>query len=383
MRVDLRVTLACLGAFWATSLVACGDDAEPSPGGPVPSSSSVGSGNVGQGGGGGVGGDPTSSGQGGALPTPPVYLGIATAPLGAGAIPPAEAQLAELTTLAAGVRAVRIDVPWDAFDAETLEDRVARHADEERQVMVSLAVVDRLRALRPEATGALAWDDPAVVAALQADVAAIAALAEGEVDVIALGADVDAYLAAQPGEAAALASLLTSGLTVVPSTTLAGVGLSSSALDGPIASAVQPLVDASTALVVSYRPGEAGASAAAATPAKDLDAMTEVAGERPVVLSAVAFASSGEGRSEESQRQSLDGFFAALRPRRAAFPYLVVEQLHDLAPERCASLAAGQGEDPEGPWATHRCHLGLRTAEGEPKAVWIRMLQATAELALP
>src|SRR5690606_19377456 len=114
------------------------------------------------------------------------------------------------------------------------------------------------------------------------------------------------------------------------------------------------------------------------------DALTAAAADRPVLLAEVAFPSgSALGASEESQRQALDAFFAALEPRRTRVPWILVHQLHDLDEAACESLAAAQNEEPEGPWASYACHTGLRTHDDEPKAAWGRFLEATARFASP
>jgi hypothetical protein len=89
------------------------------------------------------------------------------------------------------------------------------------------------------------------------------------------------------------------------------------------------------------------------------------------------------GSSEGMQRSRLDSFFAALEPRRAAFPVIIVHQLHDLDEAGCDALVSAHGLPPNDVFGNYMCHAGLRAADGTPKEAWPRFMQASAHYAHP
>ena len=80
----------------------------------------------------------------------------------------------------------------------------------------------------------------------------------------------------------------------------------------------------------------------------------------------------------ELQRSQFDSFFAALDPRRATFPLVVINQLHDVDPARCDMLVEAQGMTTGDPYGTYLCSTGLRDADDIEKAAWPRFLAAAA-----
>lgn len=300
--------------------------------------------------------------------------------------------LADLQVLAAGARTVVLEIPFDAVDAQALASDVERYAERDLSVVVQLLVVDRRvsRSPFPQAE----WDDPAVQMALADAVATIAAAGAKpdtmngdvlvpEVDAVVLGRDVGVYLDDNPDQSTSLKSLLTSGVAALEGEGIAsGIGLS---YRQPATDDDLELASKGTRLTMSYFPAlSAEASTEPVTPGQALDAMIELAGGRPIILTAVGMSSATDAGSDETQQQQrLGGFFTGLEPRREAISMVVIHQLHDLDTAGCAELATSRGEEVDGEWSAVVCETGLRGHDGLPKAAWTPFLQAAANLSSP
>ncbi|MCC6557147.1 MAG: hypothetical protein IT372_29695 [Polyangiaceae bacterium] len=393
MRSFLRCVIAALAASALAVLASCDDGAaDPPPGGP------------GTGGGAGTpydggtsdadgGGGGTSADAGDAGVTP-VLVGVTPSPRSDDGEPTAGDRLeAELTTFAVGVRAVVVtralrdlqdDAAWAALDA--LGDLYAAH---DKRVLFDLTIVDRAADGRPAPLDALAWDDPAVALAVHQAIDGVLARFGGQLSYLALGRDVDVYLADHPDERAAFEALAAgacahaSGSPAAPEGLRVGVGFS---FDGAGADpSFAPLLDAGDVAVLSHVPGRAaGQAAPASTVAGALDAMTALAGGRPVVLRGVGYPSSlAAGGSEEKQRLFFRTLFDALAPRRAAFELINVVELHDPAPAACDAYAVAQGEPSGGPFASFSCSLGLFDQGATARPAWLEVASGAAAFATP
>ncbi len=366
-----------------------GDVLTPRP----PSSTAVGGAPSASSAGGAGGGEASSSSAGGAKPSFPVRLGLRANPSTAPVAPGDDAALlADLQALAAGVRVVVIEVPFDDVDAAVIATEVERYRGRGLSVVVQLLVVDRRVSRNPYPS--FDWSDAVVQSALDAAVTAIVAAGQMPdpmdpntmlpgVDAVILGRDVGVYLDDNPGEAASLSAFLAGGVTALQDASIpVGIGLS---YRQPATANDVGLAQQGDLLAMSYFPALAVDSPTeVATPGQDLDAMIELADERAIFLSAVGFSSAlATGMDETQQRQRLAGFFTALEPRREKVSTVVVHQLHDLDDDGCTALAAARGEAPTGTWADVVCGTGLRASDGSAKASWGRFLEAAASLSSP
>lgn len=333
---------------------------------------------------GGAGAESNGGGEGGA--PSPVWLGVTAN----GATDTASSAVeAQLTVLAAGARGAVLSRRWSDLDEDELTLAATLHADHDVRLLVELAVVDRAFDARPEGLDAVPWDDPSVEAAALASIDTMVAAAGDTLLAVSLGRDVDVYLERNPAEQVALVALLTAAVdhtrsSVGPEVHV-GVGLTSGVLDDPSA-AVDELVALGDAAILSHRPGfELGEDPSSQPPiASALDAMMDRFPTRPVLLSAVSFPTDGEVSStEEEQRAFYEGFFAALEPRRAAFPLVNLERLNDVHESACESWAIDQGETLQSTVAAYRCSTGLWAEGGVPKTAWPEVLAGMARFASP
>jgi hypothetical protein len=340
-----------------------------------------------------VGGESGGGGMGasdGGTPVPevdPVFLGISANGIGQNGMPPTAADdlLAELTVYAAGVRSMSVDLPWDSVDAQSvasLKLRVDTFVDKGLTVVVNLLLVDGASPHQPMGVGT--WDAATSVTALEQSLDLLVAELGASMQTIVLGRRVDAYLAANPAEVDALTTLLQAGIDHLSTTSsLRAVGLGfAGETPTPTYSALLALGDIA---VISYLPGLGLAEFPVDTSAaNDLDIMMALAAGRPIYLLPVGYPSDpAVSSSADLQVGQLDAFFAALDPRRASFPLVVVHQLHDLDQASCDALLAAQGIMSGDPFGSYLCSTGLRGADDAPKLSWPRFLQGSAHFARP
>jgi hypothetical protein len=321
----------------------------------------------------------------------PVYMGLtpnAAGPDG-GAPTAADIALADLTALAAGVRAVVLELAWadlDPNDLSALTARVDTYRARNQQVVVALLVVDGNLSHRPPAFDGLAWDDPAMVVAMETSLDAIVTALGDQLHGLVIGRRNDAYQASHPGEAAALQTFLTLALTHLKQTTpelLRAAGLSF--VGSELTPSYQTLASLGSCLALAYLPGLGEAPLPAdISPVNDLDEMIELAANQPILLQAVALGTAPTlGSSEAVQLQFFEAFFAAIASRRAAFSVINVHQLHDLVGDACEAQVVAQGHTPGDPFADYLCTTGLRADPENPKAAWFGFLEASAQFAAP
>jgi hypothetical protein len=365
---------------------------------------------VGVDGGGGVGAFMPDGGADDAdadMPTPPYDAGDAgPAPVLLGVTPTPETKspagptasdelAADLTAVAAGVRSVVISRSFQEVVDNGLEDAAAKaafYAKHKKRVLFNLAFVDRNRDARPAELASLPFDDEVVVAKMESAIDKVLGELGEHLSVLTFGRDVDVFIEAHADQGEAIAYLAARACDYARQSPSAPPGLRLGVAASFIGTAAKPdallpLMAASDVVALSYVPGEDGAPPALTSEvATHLDQMIATAAtlQKPIVLQAVGYPSGPEPQSSpEKQRLFYETFFAALHPRRAAFAWVNVHELHDRWPEACASYAEEQGEPQDGALASFTCSLGLFTAAGEEKPAWGEVLEGAATFASP
>jgi hypothetical protein len=389
----------CLGAFSAAAAGACATDSVEGD----PFSNPVGAGGAGAVdggagmGGSGGGGTGSTAGSGGA--PSPVVVSISANPLvDEGTIAgPADVAEAEIVAYAAGARGAVHSWEWRSSDPDgpggeieldAMTAAAQRARDLGRIPMLELLVLDAERDLRPAALAGLAFDDPLVVAALEATLDTALTVYDGELVAIALGRDVSAYLEDHPDDRAPLTALFDSAADFVlahpaaPPGVSVGVGMRfKDAVSQP--SLHKELLLVGSATVLGYVAGLEGSLRDPAFVAADLDAMTALAASRPVVLTPGYPSAPEAGSSEEQQALFYRTLFEALDARRDAFHFVNAFRLYDVPDSACAAEVEELGEDPFGPFAGAWCSLGIRRPDGSAKPVWSDVLAGLATFASP
>lgn len=327
----------------------------------------------------------------------PVLVGITPTPASDAPDGPTEGQAfaAMLTTVAAGARSAVITRTWSDVAANGVADVVPEidfFTQHKMRVLFNLAFVDRKRDGRPPDLSGLPWGDPAVREALDAAIDSILNEVGEHLDVLTLGRDVDVFLQAHPEDGDALIGLASHACEHAHASSAAPPGLRlavAGSFDGIAAEpdALKALAHLGDVIALSYIPGQSGELVAPTTEvANHLDQMIALATEvnKPIVLQAVGYPSDPFMQSSAVKQQLFfEAFFGALLPRRAAFPWVNIHELHDRWPKACASYAEGQGEPADSSTASFACSLGLFTSSGEEKPAWAEVLEGAATFASP
>lgn len=326
----------------------------------------------------------------------PVLVGITPSPKGNDKGEPTAGDKfeAKLTTIAAGVRAAILGASFRDVaaggEAAVIADATF-YEQKGKDVIFNLAFVDRKTDLRPPELAGLAWDSPEVKAAFQATIDSLLPKMGSSLSALTLGRDVDVYIDAHPNEREAIegfvehAAAYTRGHPAAPPGLRVGAAVS---FDGAAASpspSYEALLAASDVAVIAYLPGVAkGEVTPVGEVAGALDSMIAAAAGKPILLQAVGYPSDPLAQSSpEKQRLFFETFWGALAPRRSAFAWVNVFELHDRGATSCASYAEAQGEPPDGSAAAFFCSLGLFTWAGEEKPAWIDVVKGVAAFASP
>jgi hypothetical protein len=324
----------------------------------------------------------------------PVLLGVTPNPRGDGAPAIGDVIDARLTVIASGARAVVIrrlpaeltsDAAWSQLQIEA-----STYGKNGIVVNFVFAVVDGNARGLEEAISGLAWNDTTLLKAMYARIDQIMARLGGTAPYFIVGRDVDIFLAAHPDERPALEAFLLELVSYVRTHSLAppnmrvGVGFSFAGATSPDPS-WSTLLAASDIAACSYLPGLGTESAGlASNVAADADALVVSAQGKPVVIEALGYPSSDVvGGSDTKQALFFESVFTVLGTRRAAFAFVNIDELHDLASGRCADRATFQGKAVDGLWATYSCSLGLFASDGQPKSSWQVVVNGAAAFALP
>ena len=115
--------------------------------------------------------------------------------------------------------------------------------------------------------------------------------------------------------------------------------------------------------------------------ARDFIAMRSFAGGKPLLLQEVGFpAAASNGSSQALQAAFVTQVFAAWKQQGGQIPFLNFFLLHDFTPQMCADFGVYYGAAGSQPFTDFLCTLGLRQADGTPRAAWAT-LQAEARAA--
>ncbi len=304
---------------------------------------------------------------------------------------------AVLVALAAGARAVVLDVRW--ADLPLTAEAWARLgslgtylAAERKLLLLSVATVDARADQRPVGHQVHAWSSVMVQQAMHDLIDRMFATFGPELAYVSLGMEVDRYLAANPSEALAFTGFMTQALTYgrehpnKPQGTSLGVTWSTEAwAKGEESLHRGALVEASDVVMLAHdgldeaklvrEPGES---------IVHLREAVEVIDDKPVVLHRVSYSTSKLiGGSRAHQSAFVTQLFDLVREKRARIPFVGVATLHDPSLESCSRFV--QARDPANSEELYAfwCNVGLRTRQGEAKEAFSAFLSGAPAFLSP
>lgn len=197
----------------------------------------------------------------------------------------------------------------------------------------------------------------------------------GHVKYLSIGNEVDMYLSQHGGEWAAYKSFYQDALAYTRSAlpgVKVGVTATFAGAGGNSQANVSDLNKTSDILVLTYYPlGGGYRPQAPSTGGQDLAKMVSMAQGRQIVLQEVGYPTSSQlGSSEQNQAAFIASALKAWQAVGGSIPFLNIYELHDVAPDTCNQLAGSYGLGNDASFKAYLCTLGLRKADGTPKAGW-------------
>lgn len=232
----------------------------------------------------------------------------------------------------------------------------------------------------PSDLAALPFDDPGVLARMRRLLDNTIGANRGAIRYLSLGNEVDVYLGQRPGEVAAYAAFLRDAAqyarTLDPAIQV-GVTLTAAGAMGAQQALLRTLNDGITDVVVmTYYPLDLQANGRfvvrnPSTVGPDVTRMLALAGAKPLVLQEAGYPSApGVGASQALQTEFMRNLAASWRAADRRMPYVNVFALHDFSPTLCDTLVAFYQLGNNASFRDYLCSLGLRAADGTPKAAW-------------
>jgi hypothetical protein len=328
----------------------------------------------------------------------PVVVGLYPTPVEAEGEDVVTAQAeAVLVSLASGARAMVVEVGWEQLSQDGswahLETMASYLAQERKQVLLSIPVVEALADGRPETLQGHAWSSAAVRDSVRVLIDQVFTRLGPEVAYVSLGLEVDRYLEANPLEAQAFATFLVDALAYGtshasrPEKTVLGVTWSTDAWLKAGSPERDALVEASGVVMLAHHGmnGTDGAQRSDEAVEQIRSAVEAVESEdRLVVLHRVASTTSALlGGSEADQAAFFRGVFELVQEKRSTIPFVGVAMLHDPSPESCFAFA--RAREPSGSAGLYAfwCSAGMRTGQGAPKESFTAFAQGASGFLSP
>jgi hypothetical protein len=307
---------------------------------------------------------------------------------------PAEALV---TAMAAGARGFVLAERWSELAGSSkpvspawkgIADQAALLRSNGRVVLFSIRTVNATIDERPVDIKASAWNSLATLGRMHDLLDETFATFGSELGYLSVGNEVDRYLDTHPGERDAFVAFALDAIAYArehpkrPSDLVVGVTWSAGTWLGkstqPAAS--EKLAAASAGLMVAYDPlDDALRARAPLEAAAQVASLADLVPGKPIVVERVGYPSSRLiSGGEASQAQFVDGLFAAIKDRRARFPFVAVSALHDPPPEECLGYGTAEGQAGSAELYAFWCSTGLRTRTGAAKLAFASYLAGAA-----
>lgn len=248
-------------------------------------------------------------------------------------------------------------------------------------VLLTLKVLDTNNRTTPPDLASLAFDAPEIEGRFHALLDTLKPHLGPRVRYLSIGNEVDVYLAANPKTFDAYARFYADAVTYVHAT-LPGVSVGVTAtFEGSrsgFAAKMAQLNRSSDVVVMTYYPlGPRFVPRPPSTAKPDIAQMLSVSSGRPLVLQEVGYPSATRlSSSEGTQGEFAAQVMAAWHAAGAQIPLLNWFALGDLTTEVCDTFTHYYALPGDANFAAYLCSLGLRRADGVPKASWQAFLNA-------
>lgn len=320
---------------------------------------------------------------------PPSQPGTASRVLSISAMPrttpPTTAQdYADAAALArsAGAKGGMLTTTWSALEPtigvrryEQFKKDLSAHIAEDDAVCIGLQVINTTTREMPADLKDLDWTNLKLRARFRSVIDSLVPVLDSRVKYLSIGNEVDVYLNSHPEEwnpyLEFYAEMVRYVHSIVPWVKVGVTGTFdgvSKKVSGPMSS----LNYYSDVWIFTYYPLNADFTPRAPEGVfADVQRMTALAGSKPVVIQEAGYpASDSLGSTEGEQATFVRNLFSAWYAQRARIPFLNYFLLHDFPADLCDSLAGYYGLAGNRNFREYLCSLGLRKADGTPRAAW-------------
>lgn len=320
-------------------------------------------------------------------------LGIAPYPRSVPPPQPSDLVAAVDSTIAIGARGIVQTFPWSALEPDSARLNVQKLIDDVRYarsrgltVLLGIQTINTVKREVPADLATVPWDDVRMMRRFERLLDALQPVL-GEITYLTVGNEVAGYLG-RAAEWPAYTRFLTQ---VVAATRRRAprvkVGATLEYVDAATQTAnTRALIAVGDVAIFTLYPFNLGGfTVAPPTIAGTLfDNMLVLAGDKPVVLQELGFpASAMNGSSDALQAAFFTEAIAAWRARSNRMPFVSLFMLHDFSAQQCADLSAYYNLPNQPTFTSFLCTLGLRTADGTPRAAWSAVRTATGWLRTP
>jgi hypothetical protein len=288
---------------------------------------------------------------------------------------------AVLVALAAGARAVVVELKWSDLPLTAGEwarlGALGAYLNAERKhLLLSVAAVDARADERAIGLRIHAWTSLVVQQAMQDLIDRLFATFGSELAYVSLGMEVDRFLAAHPSQGTDFASFMAHALTYgrghpnKPERTSLGVTWSTEAwVSGEENLHRDALAEVSDVVMLAHCGlDEAKLVRAPGDSIAQLREAVKAIEEKPVVLHRVSYSTSSLiGGSRAGQSAFVTQLFGLVQEQRERIPFVGVATLHDPSLESCLSYAQARDPGSSAELYAFWCNVGLRTRQGEAK----------------
>ena len=278
------------------------------------------------------------------------------------------------------VRAITLSRKWSelepspgVYQTDELQRAVVHLGAMGFRILLTIQTIDTNNLTMPPDLANRPFDSPETVRRLRALLARVVPAVERHVPWLAIGNEVDVYLAAHPASVEPYARLAEAGREEicrrVPGIRV-GVTVTYDGLRAQRAM-VERLERSMDVRCLTYYPLKAGFTVKAlAQVGADFETMVSGAGGRPVLLQEVGCpASEQNGSSEAYQAAFVDAVFAAAERHRGRLAMLTFFMLYDF-PDSLVTTLVDYYRLKDARFRAYLATLGLRKSDGTPRAAW-------------
>lgn len=272
------------------------------------------------------------------------------------------------------------------YDADTwrnVDNDIARARSRSLTQYVGIQIINTTTREMPAGLEDQAFDSVAVTGRFHALLDRLVGLHRGQIKYLSIGNEVDVYLRAHPDQWTAYQHFYEDAVRYAhgldPGLKIGVTGTAGGALgQSPIQ--LQALNTLSDVVILTYYPLQYDSQfkVTVRDPGvvhDDFRRMLAFADVRPLVLQEVGYpASLVNDSSEDRQAAFVSQAFAEWSAARGRVPFMNFFLLHDLTPKMCDDLGIYYGSAAAPGFKEFLCSLGLRTAQGVPRAAWSTLL---------